>query len=106
MCNVTIQDSNWRAKWKGSVNSGMKLLTANALLVVTSRYTICTLPLPVPVSVPVPIPGTGPAPATCYNYSAVLCIQRHVGKYALWYATGAGGVLCTEESVSYSLRSS
>jgi len=33
-----LTDSTWRSiKWKGSTNTGMKLLTANALLVVTSR---------------------------------------------------------------------
>lgn len=35
-----ITDSAWRAKWKGSVSQGMKLLTANALLVVTSRLAV------------------------------------------------------------------
>lgn len=29
-----ITDTNWRSKWKGTVNSGLKLVTANALLVV------------------------------------------------------------------------
>ena len=32
-----VPDSNWRMKWKGTVNTGMKLVTANALLVVTSK---------------------------------------------------------------------
>ena len=32
-----VHDSNWKAKLKGTVNSGLKLMTANALLVVTSR---------------------------------------------------------------------
>ena len=32
-----VSDSNWRAKLKGTVNSGVKLVTANALLVVTSK---------------------------------------------------------------------
>eukprot|EP00090_Calanus_glacialis_P035526 TRINITY_DN6063_c0_g1_i1.p1 TRINITY_DN6063_c0_g1~~TRINITY_DN6063_c0_g1_i1.p1 ORF type:complete len:1713 (-),score=279.68 TRINITY_DN6063_c0_g1_i1:339-4958(-) len=32
-----VTDSNWRMKWKGTVNTGMKLVTANALLVVTSK---------------------------------------------------------------------
>ena len=32
-----VNDSNWKAKLKGTVNSGLKLMTANALLVVTSK---------------------------------------------------------------------
>jgi len=32
-----VTDSNWKVKWKGTVNTGMKLVTANALLVVTSK---------------------------------------------------------------------
>ena len=32
-----VSDSNWRARLKGTVNSGVKLVTANALLVVTSK---------------------------------------------------------------------
>lgn len=30
-----ITDGNWRTKWKGTAGSGMKLLTAQALLVVS-----------------------------------------------------------------------
>lgn len=40
-----ITDSNWRTKWKGSVTTGMKLITANALLVVTSRSGQGELPI-------------------------------------------------------------
>ena len=32
-----VSDSNWKSKLKGTVNSGVKLMTANALLVVTSK---------------------------------------------------------------------
>ena len=32
-----VSDSNWKTKLKGTVNSGLKLMTANALLVVTSK---------------------------------------------------------------------
>merc|ERR1719384_1186143 len=32
-----VSDSNWKSKLKGTVNSGLKLMTANALLVVTSK---------------------------------------------------------------------
>ena len=32
-----VSDSNWKTKLKGTVNSGVKLMTANALLVVTSK---------------------------------------------------------------------
>jgi len=32
-----VNDSNWKSKLKGTVNSGLKLMTANALLVVTSK---------------------------------------------------------------------
>ena len=45
-----VSDSNWRAKLKGTVNSGVKLVTANALLVVTSK--------------PGPPAAASPAPAT------------------------------------------
>merc|ERR1711962_1368139 len=41
-----ITDSNWRTKWKGSTaTTGMKLVTANALLVVTSRSGQGELPI-------------------------------------------------------------
>ena len=32
-----VSDSNWKSKLKGTVNSGVKLMTANALLMVTSK---------------------------------------------------------------------
>ena len=32
-----VNDSNWKSKLKGTVNSGVKLVSANALLVVTSK---------------------------------------------------------------------
>ena len=32
-----VSDSNWKTKLKGTVNSGVKLMTANALLVITSK---------------------------------------------------------------------
>ena len=41
---ATVNDANWRNKWKGTVNgttgssSGLKLVTANALLVVTGIF--------------------------------------------------------------------
>ena len=40
-----VTDSNWRMKWKGTVNTGMKLVTANALLVVTSKMGSAGFPL-------------------------------------------------------------
>ena len=32
-----VSDSNWKTKLKGTVNSGVKLMTANALLVITNK---------------------------------------------------------------------
>jgi len=32
-----VTDTNWRNKWKGTVNTGLKLVTCNAFLVVTGR---------------------------------------------------------------------
>ena len=32
-----ITDTNWKNKWKGTVNNGLKLVTTNALLVVTGH---------------------------------------------------------------------
>ena len=32
-----ITDTNWKNKWKGTVNNGLKLVTTNALLVVTGQ---------------------------------------------------------------------
>ena len=50
-----VSDSNWRAKLKGTVNSGVKLVTANALLVVTSKPGHPALASPAPATTSTPI---------------------------------------------------
>ena len=52
-----VSDSNWRAKLKGTVNSGVKLVTANALLVVTSKpgHPAAASPAPAPTTTTTPI---------------------------------------------------
>ena len=52
-----VSDSNWRARLKGTVNSGVKLVTANALLVVTSKpgHPALASPAPAPATTSTPI---------------------------------------------------
>ena len=52
-----VSDSSWRAKLKGTVNSGVKLATANALLVVTSKpgHPAAASPAPAPATTSTPI---------------------------------------------------
>jgi hypothetical protein len=33
-------DTNWRAKWKGTVNSGLKLMAANAFIGINSEANV------------------------------------------------------------------
>jgi len=52
-----VTDSNWRMKWKGTVNTGMKLVTANALLVVTSKLGNAGFPINNNVNTSTPSPA-------------------------------------------------